>query len=421
MATGELYTDENGYVNSTLQYKTSYYDRDSSITLTAVPNTGYRLEGWYLSKFDSTYGWVVSDKTIAEELNATYSDEIVKTEFINNSNVTTYTLSSSGYYPYKVNGSREFKRTYSISSAESTRAIFSNDYTAVPESVRSSYIALFANIGVSRTTPKFVQIYMKNNSKSELYYDKEYTRKVKLTDFNVTYSSFIELWNNNYIGYMNIYDAVTIDYGTTLNNANFKFDENANGTFTPPSSIKYTLNGNTVYAVYTYNDKNASYDIKYYLTKDNDNVLITGNSVTISTLHANMRLVAKFVEVYESKVFNEAEEDSGISVEALYYYNEDNDKGVIRTNSNGDPVYGDMPLTGTSVEKNYLGGNIEGDDYLFAVNEVEEGGNAVSLLNRINADNDENTHIATEQTYLEKYYTADSIKNFERLSALKNA
>ncbi|MBQ4541608.1 MAG: hypothetical protein IJA23_02010, partial [Clostridia bacterium] len=179
LSTGELYSDKNGRVYSTLQYKTSYFDRDSSVTLTAVPNSGYRLDGWYLARFDSTFGWVVSDKTIDEELNSTYSDPIVKTQFVTSSDVTTYTLDLNGIYPGRVAGSKEFKRKYSISKSSTTAAIFSNDFTTVPDSIKDDYVGIFVNLGVSRTSPYFVQVYMKNNSVNELYYDQEYTRKVR--------------------------------------------------------------------------------------------------------------------------------------------------------------------------------------------------------------------------------------------------
>ena len=101
---------------------------------------------------------------------------------------------------------------------------------------------------------------MKNNSVNELYYDAEYTRKVRTSDFAVSADSLDVLWSNNYIGYMNIHDAVMASYALGIDGRpTVDWKKNADGSYIQ-TTTSYTLNGNTVFALFVYNDKSSVYE-----------------------------------------------------------------------------------------------------------------------------------------------------------------
>ena len=411
LSSGELYTDENGHVYSTLQYKDAYYDRDSQIALTAVANSGYRLEGWYLAEYDKNYGWVVSDKKINEQFQTFYSNEIIKTQFDLTANTTTFTLTEKGYFPTSVNGSTKFNRTYTMHndtrSLSSLKVLFSSDMTAVPSSIISNYCGIYVNLGNSRQDPYFVQVYAKNGDHTNLYYDAEFTRPFYASDVTATSTDSVQmLWNHSYIGYMNHYEAVNASFFYNEGVVNTEFTQ-LTGTSYTPTSTTYTLNGLPVYAVFEYNNQSLTYDIKYYKNVDYGNYIVEGDNLYIKNLHSNIRIVAKFVEIYQTLIFNELEDESGISVQALYYFNEDDTKTVVRTSSNNTNLTSaDISLSNTSNNRNYLGGNSEGDDFAFQINKNEA--DPITLFSPTLED--------PSKSYLEQYYTEQSVKNFSALA-----
>ena len=203
LTSGEYYLAEDGVtVNTSIEYKTTYYNRDDTIEITAIPNAGYRLEGWYLAEYDKDYGWVVADKTITEQFETNYSDEIVKTEFEkDNSAAKTFNIALRGINP----DNSRYTRTYTVSNQyyDEFTLRFANNGKIVPASIKSEYCAIFANVGVSHESPKFVRLYMKEGDRTSLYYDEDFRFEVKASDFSVSISTTTidKLWEDYYIGY----------------------------------------------------------------------------------------------------------------------------------------------------------------------------------------------------------------------------
>ncbi|MBP3581310.1 MAG: hypothetical protein J6J33_00990, partial [Clostridia bacterium] len=413
LGSGELYADDTGKVYSTLQYKTSYFERDSELVITAVADSGYRLENWYIATYDDVYGWIVSDEPASKTLQTKYSSEIIKTEFPSSSSVTTYTYDTDGFYP---NGDR-YKRSYQISSSTSIEVLFSDDLSPVPDSIRTSYAGIFINVGNSRENPKFVQVYSAGANVEDLYYDAELTMPVKITDFSVHFATIADYWANNYIGYMNYYDAVHASYsyeGLTIKTPTW----NPDGLEYTTDDIDFTFNGFDIYAVFEYNNRTLSYDLRYYKSFDKGNFSIEGNTIRVYKMHSNLRFVAKFVDTYQAYIFNEMEQDSGITIEALYYFNEDETKETIRTNSSNVDKTKDDTFIGQS-------GNFLGSGYEFFITDDETGltdeeGNKLkrTLFDRVPVPPDAGPDYEP-QSYFTKYYDKKSQENFAALSAYR--
>ena len=415
LKSGELYADEDGRVYPTLQFKTSYYDRDSGMLLAAVPDAGYRLEGWYEVVYDDVFGWVVSEEDISKKISSNYSNKLIKTEFKAGSTIKTFTLSTKGQYP----SGKQYTTSYSISS-EKVDIYFSDDLTRVPQELQSTYSGIFVNTGSSLTKPNFVQLYAAGGDKYNLFYDEECT-----TPFVPTNGSKItEMWDSGYIGYMNYYDAVVASYSYQDADIKYEWNEVSDNVYISTTTA-YRLNGEKVYALFEYNEGTFTYDINYYRTYTEGNYVLEGNTLKIKNIHSNIKYVAKFIDIYQAYIFNEPEEDSGISVEALYYYNEnDIDKDVIRTNASGiDQTTKDLALTTTDSEgrpvyRNYLGAAKNNTDYSFSIQKGDDEED--DLLSLFDVPESEKTPAAGdyEKTYFELYYDAQSRRNFEQLSQI---
>ncbi|MBQ8425316.1 MAG: hypothetical protein IJX17_04780 [Clostridia bacterium] len=307
LATGELYYDKNGTVYSTLQYKDNYYDRDTSVILTAIANNGYRFEGWYPVTFDEIYGWQVSDKDITQLYKTTYSNEIVKTQFVAEPAVKYYRTNYVGYNP---NGTT-YEIGYQISSNLGVSAIFERTGQEIPDSIREEYCGIFVNLGASREEPRFVRVYTNSSTSNgtypDIFYDEDCMYQVSLSDFAISYNNFADLWNQNYIGYMNISDTITTEY---TYNDNGKIDLSYSTVSTNSfvfNNTKFISNGDEVYAVYTYDNELQNYTVSYFKTKIGGNYRVENNKLYINNLHKNIKLVAKFIETYQVYVFNELE------------------------------------------------------------------------------------------------------------------
>ena len=426
LTSGEFYYAADGKtINSTIQYKTNYYERDSKIKLIAQPDSGYRLEGWYLAQFDETLGWVISDEKVTEMYSASYLNELVKTEFeSSNTSAQTFKIATTGLYP---NGVAQ-TRTYTITNQymDEFNIVFASDNSVVPYDIKDSYCGLFANLGSSRTNPRFVRLYMKNNNRSDLYYDEEYCLPVSAKDFATgsTNNSIDKLWEQYYIGYINFHDAVNASYqydGTKI----MEDWSTISGGRKVSNYTRYTFDDREVYAVYKYNKSTLSYDVTYYRNKVASNYEVeepidNPNVLTIHNLHSNARLVAKFTETYQAYIFSEDEEDSGISVEALYYYNRDDSKDVIRTNASGSSkTKDDDALVGGNYSDNYFGASHKETSgfyqfYIQKEEDVEEGQRRLTIFDGYN-----NSGTWSQDTsYFQKYYTPESIKNFAELSKI---
>ena len=426
LTSGEYYYAADGKtINSTIQYKTNYYERDSVVKLIAQPDSGYRLEGWYLAQFDETLGWVISDEKVTEMYSASYLNELVKTEFeSSNTSVQTFKIATTGQYPNGVAQTRTYKITNQY--FDEFNIVFGTDNSVVPYDIKSNYCGLFANLGSSRTNPNFVRLYMRNNNRTDLYYDEEMCLPVKASDFATgsTNNSIDKLWEQYYIGYINFHDAVNASYqyeGTQI-----KEDwSTISGGRKVSNYTRYTFDDREVYAVYSYNKSTLSYDVKYYRNKvasnfDVEDPIDNPNVLTIHNLHSNARLVAKFTETYQAYIFSEDEEDSGISVEALYYYNRDDSKEIIRTNaSGGSKTQDDDALVGGNYSDNFFGASHKEETgfypfYIQKEDDVAEGERRLTIFDGYN-----NSGTWSQDTsYFQRYYTAQSLKNFAELSKI---
>ena len=427
LSNAELYYSDAGYINTSVEYKTTYYDRDSTLMFEATPATGYRLEGWYLSTFDPQYGWVVSSNKVNEEFASTYSNEIVRTEFeVGNAYVKTFEHEIKGVYP---NGS-SYTRKYSITNQyfDEFNIVFANNGKVVSGALKSEYCGLYANLGLSRENPKFVRVYQKQDDRSDLYYDEDFTFPVNLSDFGATYSSILALWDAYYIGYMNNYDAIDASYSFTVIDNKYVIDEawEIVGVGKRRSTkTTYTYNAQEVYAIFTYNNNSLKYDISYFKDQNGSNFQVDSknpNIITVKNLHSSMHLVAKFIERFQTYILCEDEQDSGISVEAVYYYNVDDTKVDVRTSSSGE-VKNDVSLNSPNLKTkiNYLGGyydNGEATQYPFLINDEEDKTKSLSLFNGY--WDSSNNAFSTTTSYFEQYYTQESLKNFAALSNLKS-
>jgi len=272
LLSGELVKDENGNIYSTQQFKGAYIDRDSHVVLRAVADAGYRFEGWYLAVYDEEGGyWVTTDQKVKNS-EPVYDDEIIQA-YKNEMNHQYYYIT-----PYvDRDGKDGTNDIYYMDSNKTIQAI-------VPDRMLDQVRGYFINTG-SASSPNYQQVYAKDGGiRGEYYYDQSLTSKVDTERYEVVELAFV--------------DAIYY---------------NGNG---------YFLNNIPIYAV----DKNGT--TKYYRIMQEGNIKVDGDTIDIKMLHSNLRYVAKFIEVYDNYIFAEDEDASGISIEAVYYYNNNKDYTV---------------------------------------------------------------------------------------------
>ena len=306
LLSGELYYNEDGQVNSTIQYKDTYFDRDSSVILTATPDYGYRFEGWYQAKFNEyTNTWQLSDVKLTDAA-ATYSDEIIAAVY-NQVNQEFYYITE--YYSelkqdLAEDGSVISYREYYLDEARTKKAI-------VPESmlekIRGSYII---------QNNKYVQIFY-SAVRQEYYYDAALSLPVvnghMYTRYTMTHYEVADRFYNP-TRYTAIDDARGINTSSYAQNG-----------FKHPTKF-FTVAGET------YN--------RYFRVKENGNVYVNGNTITIQKLHSNLRFVAKFIENYQLNNVTAAGDNEGIVVVDMMYYNTDALSGKRPTSNVRSDVYG---------------------------------------------------------------------------------
>lgn len=286
LSPGELMFDEDGNLYSTQQFKNVYIDRDSYVELVAVPDNGYRVEGWYKCVYDEeTNTWYTTDEK-ASNSDFIYSDEILQAEY--NTFLKTY------YYITDYFEDWTYGRVYYYDEEKTEEAI-------VPSNMLDKVRGYFINTG-SESRPNYVQVYRKGTvGDSEYFYDPQYSNRVNLEN----------------------YEVVELTYISAINRTNA--DNNL-----------YTLSNVPVYRVVDELNKEH-----FYRARNEGNIIVDGNTLRINTLHSNIRYVAKFIETYNEYIFAEGEEASGINVLAVYYNNSDEakldeDEVVIRTDSFGN-------------------------------------------------------------------------------------
>lgn len=306
LVSGELTYDENGKLNSTLQYKSAYIDRDSYVVLNAVPNNGYRLEGWYASVYDEEARvWYLTDEKLKNS-EPVYSDQILQA-YHNTFNDAYYYITD--YYDelsYTIDGVTDTYKIYYLEPEKLNQSI-------VPDKMLSQVRGYFINEG-TKDKPNYVQVFQKGTSYShDYYYDANFTFPVELDEDEEVYE-------------LPFVDAIN--------------QENA-------ANDLYTLSNVPIYKV------NEGGKVTYYRLKEDGNIKVDGSNLYISKLHSNVRYVAKFIETYTQYIFSENADNSGIKVEAVYYNNSDPKKAVndntqisIRTDSFGNNKTGYDAATG---------------------------------------------------------------------------
>ena len=338
LSAGELVKDENGNLYSTQQFKTAYIDRDSHVELQAVPQSGYRFEGWYKCVYDKEGGfWYTTDEKVTNSGDI-YSDEILQAVYNEDTKHYYYVTSFYSTYKYKYyEGDEEKVKEVTIYYYDSDK----KEEAVVPTRMLDKVRGYFINTGTN-SAPNYVQVYPKgvNIGAFEYYYEANFINRVDLSRYDVEERTYLSS-----IRQEDIEDAGYTETWYFLSNAVIFFNPNNN---------------------------------RYYRSRESGNVVIEGNKLIIKTLHSNIRYVAKFIETYNEYIFAEDEESSGIKIQAVYYSNSDT-----KTDADGYPIIrtdvdGVNHTAGksTEIKYDYIAGSV--DRNLFPL--YEEKKNKKTLL-----------------------------------------
>lgn len=272
LASGELYSyinEETGEeeIYPTQQFKTSYFERDSKIIITASPDLGYRLKDWYLAEYnEKTNSWVMSSEALTDSINATYKD-IIRNVYFNPD------MGTAGTWYYVTLYSEEVgeKLVYYFDKEKTVPAV-------VPNSMLDSVRGYYAPAEDLYGNKYYIPVYRQENVTGTWYTDPtfttEYTGLASLIEEKSHYEC-IRQW---------------LDEG----------------------SQRFLLGNHEVY----------KHNGEFYRTKEIGNMCFSENTIYIYNLHNEIRVVAEFVEVYQSFVFAENSSDDNIEVVSLYYNTE---------------------------------------------------------------------------------------------------
>lgn len=279
---GELYSyiDEEGneIVNKTQQFKTSYFDRDTNIILSATADSGYRLEGWYLAYYNKKTGqWLVSEDKLSDTINFAYSNEIKQVTYIAEENGT-------GYW-YNITNYKDDYGRYYEDSAKSIRAYYQ---------------------GGTDTNGNIVN----NDAITGLYYDASYgTDGYRPYGYSANHI-WMPLYQRNGINYTDsTYSSVYTGTAPAVRVSHYDAIRGiSNGI-----STSYYIGSIEIYRV------EKSGEAHFYRTMSDANMTFEDNNLYIKNLHSDLRIVAKFIESYTSLIFTEDASDDNLQVVSVYY------------------------------------------------------------------------------------------------------
>ena len=310
LSSGELAqqvtTDDAGYTSTYtyqyMRYKTSYFDRDTKIVLTAAPDEGYIFDSWRLAVYDEELNtFVLQTSEFSESFE--YSDLIIPAYYNRDQAQYFYVTEFSD----TINGNYVYYNTKEGMENRNT-----DDYALVPASMLGEVRGTFVNDG-TQEKPNYVQVYV--NSYGKYFYDKDFTLAV-----------------SEYAPYKVNGESVHREYvELTYIDAIYRFyqQQNDNGVFVDNEEGVYYLSNQPVYF----------YNGNFYRTKSDGNITIEGNKITINNYHANTRFVAVFKELYNAYIFAEPSIESGVEVVSVLYYNTDASSYVDYADTSENPKY----------------------------------------------------------------------------------
>lgn len=322
---GELYSHKEGTVdviNTTQQFKSSYFTRDTRMIISAKADAGYRLNDWYLVEYnEKTKSFVKSNTPLSQVVTATYDDIIRKVHY------NPY-IGTNGTWYWITSNCDEIKRT-DASGKTTTYYIYYSDadkttQAIVPNNMLDDVCGYYAETSEGIWMP----VYRKNSTSGDWYFD----------------------------------ESCTIAYSGDASKIQLKSHFDCIRQFNDGTQFRYLLGNVEVY-------KNNG---NYYRTKDLGNMVLKDGKIFIYNLHSNIKVVAEFIEVYQSFVLTDNPDEDNVETVALYYTGVRSDtKGNTLTDLQDKQVenqetikedfkykHGDNEITGiNSVDDHYIGAN----------------------------------------------------------------
>ena len=269
LASGELYSYEDPdtgaeIINTTQQFKSSYFERDSRLIITAMPDMGYRLKDWYLAEYvESTQSWIISETALSDTINSTYRD-LIRPAYYNEPLKLWYYVTE--YYETKVDGSKIYY--YNEEKTAEQQSVVAD---AALDLIRGYYAPARDAYG----TTYYIPVYRKDMNSGVWYTDPAFS-----SQYTGEVSAIIEKAH---------YDCIREWHDNTVS--------------------RYLIGNFEVY----------KHDGQYYRTKDIGNMYFKDNTIYIYNLHSNIRIVAEFIEVYQAFIFAEDSREDNIEVVSVYY------------------------------------------------------------------------------------------------------
>ncbi len=270
LASGELYSyiDANGteQVYTSQQFKTSYFERDTKLIISANADLGYRLKNWYLAKYNSqTNSWIIDDTPLSESVNASYKD-IIRDVYYNVKQDTWYYVTD---YFTEIDGQKVYYYTKNADNTYSNPSVVNSDMIS---SVCGYYAEVSSNSGV-----KYIPVYRRDYMSSDWYLDQNFTQA----------------------------------YTGSTSKISLKSHRDAIYSITTSGETTYYIGNTMVYL--------NSKDNQYYRTLETANMTFSDNKIYINNLHSDIRVIATFVEVYQSYIFAEDSSEDNIDIVSVYY------------------------------------------------------------------------------------------------------